>query len=90
MAAASRCACRVPTDDARLTVTDTGIGIPPEALPHLFERFYRADPPASRQTPGAGLGLALAKWIAERHEARIDVTSTPGAGSTFAVSFPAA
>ncbi len=74
---------------ARLSIADSGIGIAPEAIPRLFERFYRADSSRSRQKDGAGLGLALAKWIAERHEATIDVTSTPGAGSTFTVSLPA-
>jgi signal transduction histidine kinase len=70
-------------------VTDTGIGISPHALPHLFERFYRADPARSRETRGAGLGLALAKWIAERHGGTIDVKSRPGEGSTFTVRLPA-
>ena len=74
---------------ALLTVTDTGIGIPADAMPHLFERFYRIDSPASGQTSGAGLGLALAQWIVERHEGRIDVTSVVGAGTTFTVSIPA-
>ena len=67
---------------AHVAVTDTGMGISPDALPHLFERFYRADPARSRQTQGAGLGLALAKWIAERHSGTIDVKSRPGEGST--------
>ena len=74
---------------ARVAVTDTGMGIPPDALPHLFERFYRADSARSRETQGAGLGLALAKWIAERHSGTIDVKSRPGEGSTFTVSLPA-
>ena len=73
---------------ALLSVTDTGVGIRADALPHLFERFYRVESPSSGHTPGAGLGLALAQWIVERHDARIDVTSTPGTGTTFAVSFP--
>jgi heavy metal sensor kinase len=73
---------------ARVAVTDTGTGISPDALPHLFERFYRADPARSRQTQGAGLGLALAKWIAERHSGNIDVKSRPGEGSTFTLSLP--
>jgi signal transduction histidine kinase len=76
-------------DEARLTVKDSGAGIPPDALPHLFDRFYRAESAGTRQTPGAGLGLALAKWIAERHGATIDVSSAPGAGSTFVVCLPA-
>jgi signal transduction histidine kinase len=75
---------------AHIAVTDTGTGISPDVLPHLFERFYRADPARSRQTQGAGLGLALAKWIAERHSGTIDVKSRPGDGSTFTVSLPAA
>jgi heavy metal sensor kinase len=85
-----RVAVQVSRADERalLSVSDTGAGIPTEALPRLFERFYRAESPASRQTPGTGLGLALAQWIAERHGARIEVTSTVGAGSTFVVSFP--
>ena len=87
-----RVTVRVSSVDGRglLTVADTGVGIPAEAIPRLFERFYRVESAASRHTPGAGLGLALAHWIAERHAARIDVTSTPGTGTTFAVSFPAA
>ena len=75
--------------DARLIVKDSGAGIPPDALPHLFDRFYRAESAGTRQAPGAGLGLALAKWIAERHGATIDVSSAPGAGSTFVVCLPA-
>ena len=80
--------CRARTGAALLAVRDTGIGIPADALPHLFERFYRVDSPPSRQTSGAGLGLALAKWIAERHQAHIEVTSTVGTGTTVLVSFP--
>jgi heavy metal sensor kinase len=74
---------------AHVAVTDTGMGISPDALPHLFERFYRVDPARSHQTQGAGLGLALAKWIAERHSGTIDVKSRTGEGSTFTVSLPA-
>ena len=74
---------------ARFAVTDTGTGVTPDALPHLFERFYRADPLRSRPTQGAGLGLALAKWIAERHGGTIDVKSRSGEGSTFTVTLPA-
>jgi two-component system heavy metal sensor histidine kinase CusS len=70
----------------RLTVTDTGIGIDPEASPQIFERFYQADP--SRSNSGYGLGLAQAQSIANRHGATIQVTSKPGAGSAFEVSFP--
>ena len=70
-----------------LSVADTGIGIPPEALPHVFERFFRADPSRNRDLGGAGLGLAIARWIAERHNATIAAESTPGAGSIFRVTF---
>lgn len=70
-----------------LSVTDTGIGIEAAALPHVFEPFFRGDAAQSRRGEGAGIGLALAKWIADAHDARIEVTSTPTSGSTFAVTF---
>jgi heavy metal sensor kinase len=69
----------------RLRVADTGIGIQPEALPHIFERFYQADP--ARSHSGYGLGLAQAQSIAASHGARILVSSRPGEGSVFEVSF---
>jgi len=74
---------------ARLTVSDTGNGIPPEELPHIFERFYRVDR-ARRRTAlgGAGLGLSIAYWITRSHGGRIDVASEVGKGSTFAVWLP--
>jgi signal transduction histidine kinase len=75
--------------EARMSIADSGIGIPPASMPRLFERFYRADSSRSRQTEGAGLGLALAKWIAERHGGRIEVKSAHGAGTTFTVSLRA-
>ncbi|MEO6238565.1 MAG: ATP-binding protein, partial [Vicinamibacterales bacterium] len=68
---------------ARLEVIDTGIGMPSDVLPHVFERFYRADPARSSTARGAGLGLSLVKWIAERHGGVVDAVSGPGAGSTF-------
>jgi heavy metal sensor kinase len=68
-------------------VRDTGVGIDPEDLPHIFERFYRAT--KVRQEGGTGLGLAIAKWIAERHGGRITVQSAPGQGSAFTVWLPA-
>jgi signal transduction histidine kinase len=71
-----------------LVVRDTGIGIPADALPHVFERFYRADAARSRSQDGAGLGLSLVKWIVERHEGTIDVVSNPGHGTTVTVRFP--
>jgi signal transduction histidine kinase len=73
--------------EALLRVADSGQGIAPEHLPHLFERFYRPD--ESRGSDGgAGLGLAIADWIVRAHEGRIDVESTPDAGSVFTVHLP--
>jgi signal transduction histidine kinase len=73
-----------------LSVADTGIGIAPGDLPHIFDRFWRADSARTRtgERPGAGLGLAICKWIAEAHGGRIDVVSRPGRGTTFTVTLP--
>ena len=71
-------------------VRDTGIGIAPEDLPHVFERFYRAAKDRSRQSGGTGLGLSIAHWIAQRHGGGILVQSTVGIGSTFYVRLPLA
>jgi two-component system heavy metal sensor histidine kinase CusS len=78
---------RVSEEDgqARLDVADTGIGMPPEVLGHVFERFYRADPARSSSARGVGLGLSLVKWIVDRHDGVIRATSEPGRGSTFSV-----
>lgn len=73
---------------ARLTVRDTGVGIPADALPHVFDRFFRADSARSRSQDGAGLGLSLVKWIVERHEGTIDVASRQGHGTTVTVTLP--
>jgi signal transduction histidine kinase len=73
---------------ARLVVRDTGIGIPHEALPHIFERFYLGEPAPPARTSGVGLGLSLVKWIADRHGATIDVASQRGYGTTFTVNLP--
>jgi signal transduction histidine kinase len=75
---------------AALSVADTGCGISAEDLPHIFERFYRADRARSRVRGGAGLGLAIVKWIAEAHGGEVAVESTPGHGSTFTVLLPLA
>lgn len=73
---------------AVLSVRDTGIGIGPEDLPHVFERFYRASKDRSRQNGGAGLGLSIAHWIAARHGGTITAESSTGAGSTFVLRIP--
>ena len=70
---------------ARMEVTDTGRGIAPEHLPHIFDRFYRVDKARSRTSGGTGLGLAIVKGIAEQHGGKVTVTSQPGKGSTFTV-----
>ncbi len=73
-----------------LLVADEGLGISAEDQQRLFVEFERSSDPRARSRPGSGLGLAIAARVAERHGARIDVASTPGRGSTFAVRFPAA
>jgi signal transduction histidine kinase len=71
-------------------VTDTGIGIPARALPHVFDKFYRVQSDATTGISGTGLGLAITRSIVEGHGGRIGVESTEGAGSTFWVELPGA
>lgn len=78
----------VREDRILVSVRDTGAGIPPEDLPHVFERFYRADRSRARSTGGSGLGLTIAKQIVEAHGGQIWAQSWLGAGSTFAFSLP--
>ena len=75
---------------AVFTVADTGIGIAPGDLPHVFDRFWRADSARTRtsERAGTGLGLAICKWIAEAHGGTIEVQSRPGRGTTFTVGLP--
>ncbi len=81
---------RQETGEAIVEVEDTGIGISAEDQRRIFERFYKADPARVRTDDGSGLGLALAKLIAELHGGSIRVTSTPGHGATFSVALPGA
>jgi two-component system, OmpR family, phosphate regulon sensor histidine kinase PhoR len=78
----------VDEEGGHFSVTDTGIGIPPEHIPRLTERFYRVDPGRSRATGGSGLGLAIVKHVLQRHGAELEVQSTIGAGSRFICHFP--
>jgi two-component system sensor histidine kinase BaeS len=75
-------------EGVELSVTDTGPGIAPEHLPHLFDRFYRADPSRSRSTGGSGLGLAITKHLVEAHDGWVGVSSTLGRGSVFTIRLP--
>jgi two-component system OmpR family sensor kinase len=79
-------------EEAILTIKDTGQGIPEEDIPHVFERFYRAEKSRtrSRDGKGFGLGLSIAYWIVRNHEGHIDVESTEGEGTTFTVRLPLA
>jgi signal transduction histidine kinase len=75
-------------DQARLTVRDEGAGIPSEILPHIFDRFVRADESRTRNTGGAGLGLSIAKWIVDRHGGYFEVVSREGLGTKMTVVLP--
>jgi two-component system phosphate regulon sensor histidine kinase PhoR len=81
-----------PAGEGRVAVavSDEGDGIPANHLPRLTERFYRVDAARSRQLGGTGLGLAIVKHVVNRHRGRLDIQSTPGKGSTFTVTLPAA
>ena len=73
---------------AILEVSDTGLGIPTDALPRVFERFFRVDKARAREQGGAGLGLAIVKSICTAHQGRVELTSNPGRGSRFRVELP--
>ena len=77
----------IEISDKKLTVTDTGLGIPQESIPRIFERFYRIDKSRSRAKGGTGLGLSIVRHIAEHHGAEIDVESTVGVGTSITVKF---
>ncbi|PYS52953.1 MAG: hypothetical protein DMG13_14385 [Acidobacteria bacterium] len=69
-------------------ISYAGVGIAEEDLHHIFDRFWRADKMRSRGTGGAGLGLAIARWIIDRHQGEIEVRSQPNRGTTFTVRIP--
>jgi signal transduction histidine kinase len=73
---------------AIIEVRDSGIGIAEQDLPHVFERFYRADQARPRETRGSGLGLSIAKWIAENHNGSIELLSQPGHGTKVTIRLP--
>lgn len=80
--------CRQESGEVILEVRDTGVGMPREELPRIFERFYRVDRARSRETGGTGLGLSIVKHIAELHGGTVTVESEPGEGSVFSVRLP--
>ncbi|WP_167667121.1 sensor histidine kinase [Micromonospora narathiwatensis] len=84
-----RVTARATDEHVEVAVTDQGIGIAPNEVDRIFERFYRADQARSRATGGTGLGLAIVKHIASNHGGRVDVSSTLGGGSTFTLRLPA-
>ena len=86
----ARLAVRRERGFALLEVADDGIGIPEEALPHVFKRFFRVDSSRSREQGGAGLGLAIVKSICAAHGADVEVISSPGKGSCFRMRQPLA
>ena len=73
---------------ADLVVADTGVGIPADQLPRIYDRFYRVDKARSQDVQGTGLGLAIVKWVVESHDGAINVSSEAGKGTTFMLSFP--
>ncbi len=75
---------------AVVEILDTGVGIAPEVLPRIFDRFFRADPSRCRRTGGAGLGLSIVRAVVERHDGQVEVESRPGVGTRFRVRLPAA
>jgi heavy metal sensor kinase len=84
--------CQRQGDEYVLSITDTGIGIPAELQPRIFERFFRADAARSRSQSdggGAGLGLAISRWIAEAHQGRLELAQSDSKGSTFTATLPA-
>lgn len=77
-------------DKIFISISDTGIGIPEDEIPHLFERFYRVNKERSRKSGGTGLGLSITEWVLTAHDGKIEVKSTVGRGSEFMTLFPVA
>ena len=75
-------------DTAIIRISDTGVGIPPESIDHIFERFYRVDKARSRSTGGSGLGLSIVRNMVERNHGAISVESETGKGTIFTITFP--
>jgi signal transduction histidine kinase len=75
--------------DAELKISNTGKSIPPEVLPHVFERFYRGDPAHNSSVDGCGLGLSIVQWIVRAHQGTIKIESGPGKPTTVMVRLPA-
>jgi signal transduction histidine kinase len=84
-----RCSSAPPAGWVYLEVKDTGVGIPAENLPHIFDRFYRVRNAQTNKIQGLGLGLSFVAWIVDAHGGKIDVTSTPGEGTVFTIRLPA-
>jgi heavy metal sensor kinase len=85
-----RIAAILRNGNVRVTIKDTGIGIPEDEIPHIFDRFYRVDKSRSREDGGTGLGLNICEWIVKAHQGSIEVQSRPGKGTTIHVTLPSA
>jgi signal transduction histidine kinase len=85
---AARLSISIEEPSAVIEVTDTGRGIPANALPHVFDRFYRQTDPRDSRVTGFGLGLAISKWITDAHGGSIEADSQEGQGSRFTVRLP--
>jgi two-component system sensor histidine kinase VicK len=81
---------RARPDDVQISVSDQGIGIEEQQLPHIFDRFYQVDSASTRKVGGSGLGLSICKAIVEAHHGNLWVESQPGVGSTFHFTLPLA
>lgn len=80
--------CYIKNNSAIISIEDTGIGIPEEDLPHIFNRFYRSDKSRTKKSGGTGLGLAIAKWIIDKHDGKINVWSEVNTGTAIRIELP--